>query len=102
MLERQWLQRNQQLSRIEEEKKQLAQMNDALVPQMEKMLGEVEELNNKVAHAETRAVRAEQDLVATRQALQALQSEHTKYVRAGKAQPSSPAAERINMVDRQP
>jgi hypothetical protein len=48
MLERRWLLRNQELSRLEEEKKQLEQMNDALVPQMEKMFSEAEELNNKV------------------------------------------------------
>lgn len=99
MLERRWLLRNQELSRLEEEKKQLEQMNDALVPQMEKMFSEAEELNNKVAQAEMRAVRSEQELVATRQALHALQSEQTKALSHAResADPASPAADQVNM-----
>ena len=73
-LERQWLQNNQQLGRLAEEKRELEQMNDALVPQMENMLIRTDELTTQLSAAEARANRAEQELAATRQSLQSLQS----------------------------
>ena len=71
MLEQQWLQQKQRLARLEEDKQALAQVNDALLPQMEKMMMQTDELTHKLGAAEHRAARAEQELAAARKQLSA-------------------------------